>query len=141
MSELPQTTVSVQHVTAELDERTLSDVRQLASDAQDVDGNPPLSDQTLVALAADESGDNITTLLAEVGEGAEAVLAGVAVLVREAQGQPWVMELVVHPEHRQSGIGRALLTKLNELVDLTTVQAWAHGDHEAAQKAGSERLA
>jgi len=134
MSELPQTTVSVQHVTAELDERTLSDVRQLASDAQDVDGNPPLSDQTLVALAADESGDNITTLLAEVGEGAEAVLAGVAVLVREAQDQPWVMELVVHPEHRQSGIGRALLTKLNELVDLTTVQAWAHGDHEAAKK-------
>lgn len=134
MSELPQTTVSIHHVPAELDERTLSDVRRLATQAQDVDGNPPLSDQTLVALAADETDENIITLLAEVGEGSDAVLAGIAVLVREAQDQPWVLELVVHPNHRQAGIGRALLTKLNEIVDLTKVQAWAHGDHEAAKK-------
>ncbi|WP_334122540.1 mycothiol synthase [Glutamicibacter sp.] len=134
MSELPQTTVSIHHVPAELDERTLSDVRRLATQAQDVDGNPPLSDQTLVALAADETDENIITLLAEVGEGSDAVLAGIAVLVREAQDQPWVLELVVHPNHRQAGIGRALLTQLNELVDLTNVQAWAHGDHEAAKK-------
>lgn len=134
MSELPQTTVSIHHVPAELDERTLSDVRRLATQAQDVDGNPPLSDQTLVALAADETDENIITLLAEVGEGSYAVLAGIAVLVREAQDQPWVLELVVHPNHRQAGIGRALLTQLNELVDLTNVQAWAHGDHEAAKK-------
>ncbi|KSU67266.1 mycothiol synthase [Arthrobacter sp. NIO-1057] len=134
MSELPQTTVSIHHVPAELDERTLSDVRRLATQAQDVDGNPPLSDQTLVALAADETDENIITLLAEVGEGSDAVLAGIAVLVREAQDQPWVLELVVHPNHRQAGIGRALLNKLNEIVDLTKVQAWAHGDHEAAKK-------
>ncbi|UXN33275.1 mycothiol synthase [Glutamicibacter sp. M10] len=137
MSELPQTTVSIHQVSDELDERTLSDVRQLAKDSLNVDGNPPLSDQTLVALAADDASENIITLLAEVGEGTESVLAGIAVVVREAADQPWVLEVVVHPDHRKTGIGRALLTKLSELIDLPQAQAWAHGDHEAAKKLAS----
>ncbi|MGH3654231.1 mycothiol synthase [Glutamicibacter sp.] len=134
MSELPQNTVSIQHVPGELDERALSDVRQLALDAQKADGNPPLSDQTLVALAADEPSENLLALLAEAGEGAESTLAGVAIAVRESPDHPWVLELVVHPEHRRAGIGRALLGKLGELLDLSQIQAWAHGDHDAAKK-------
>ncbi|WP_159611823.1 mycothiol synthase [Glutamicibacter sp. JC586] len=137
MSELPQTTVTIRQVSLDLDERTLSDVRQLAKDSLNADGNPPLSDQTLVALAAEDPSENILTLLAEVGEGTDSALAGIAVVVREAADQPWVLELVVHPDHRQTGIGRALLTKLSELIDLPQVQAWAHGDHEAAKKLAS----
>ena len=144
MSELPQNTVSIQHVPGELDERALSDVGDLALDAQAADGNPPLSDQTLVALAADEPNDNLLALLAEVGEGVDAKLAGVAIAVRESPDHPWVLELVVHPEQRRAGIGRALLGKLGELVDLSQIQAWAHGDHEAAKKlatgAGLDRV-
>ncbi|MFD1375510.1 mycothiol synthase [Micrococcus antarcticus] len=138
MSELPQNTVSIQHVPGELDERALSDVRQLALDAQQADGNPPLSDQTLVALAADEPSENLLALLAEAGEGAESTLAGVAIAVRESPDQPWVLELVVHPEHRRAGIGRALLGKLGELLDLSKIQAWAHGDHDAAKKLAAD---
>lgn len=134
MSELPQNTVSIHNVSAELDERTLSDVRQLATAAQEIDGNPPLSDQTLVALASDEISENMIALLAEAGEGADSALAGVAIAIRESAEQPWVLELVVHPDHRRLGIGRTLLDRLGQLLDLAQIQAWAHGDHEAAKK-------
>jgi mycothiol synthase len=42
-------------------------------------------------------------------------------------------ELVVHPAHRGRGIGRALLTRLEELAGDRPLRVWAHGDLPAAR--------
>ncbi|WP_410656064.1 mycothiol synthase [Amycolatopsis sp. lyj-112] len=43
-----------------------------------------------------------------------------------------VAELFVHPDHRRSGHGRALVKALAERVAGKQLRAWAHGDHPAA---------
>ncbi|GAA2945852.1 mycothiol synthase [Glutamicibacter bergerei] len=135
MSELPQTTLSIQKTQGELEERDLSDVRKLATRAQESDGNPPLSDQTLVALATEDSAESVLSLRAELQlEPGETALVGVLVAVRDTTSNSWVVELVVHPEHREQGIGSALLERLGEDLELSSIQAWAHGGHPAAKK-------
>ncbi|WP_313813697.1 mycothiol synthase [Glutamicibacter sp.] len=134
MSELPQNTVSLLKVLGELEQQTLAEVRKLATAAQDVDGNPPLSDQTLVALGTESADDSVISLLANSGQGADSRISGIIVAIRDEGTAQWVVELVVHPDHRGSGIGRMLLNQLGEDLDLTQILTWAHGDHEAARK-------
>lgn len=135
MSELPRSTVSIQKTQGELEEQVLAQVRQLALTAQQLDGNPPLSDQTFVALAAENSPGTVITLLAEESdESLDSSLIGVLVAVRENSSSPWIVELVVSPNHRQHGVGSALLEKLGEDLELKSIQTWAHGGHPAAKK-------
>ena len=42
-------------------------------------------------------------------------------------------ELVVHPDHRRQGIGRALVARLLADIDEPELRIWAHGDLPAAQ--------
>lgn len=137
MSELPRNTVSIQKVLGELDERSLLEVRNLATAATHHDGNPPLSDQTLVALGSEESAANVMTLLAGTDEGVDSQLTGVITALKDAASGRWIVELVVHPEHRNQGVGRALLERLGDEVELTQILTWAHGDHEAARALAS----
>lgn len=87
----------------------------LARAATDVDGVEPLNEATRIAL---REGDEPRVLL-ERDEGAAAVAFSDA-----------PAELVVHPDHRRQGIGRALL---DQLVDRGERRLWAHGDLPAAQ--------
>lgn len=134
MSELPQKSVSIQKVLGELEAQTITEVRELAKAAQDLDGNPPLSDQTFVALGTEGSAQNIISHLAYSGVGAESELAGIIVAVRDQGTGRWIVELVVAPQQRNTGIGKELLARLGEDIDLAAINTWAHGDHEAARK-------
>ena len=116
----------------------LARIRQLAAAAAEDDGNPPLSEQTLVDLrSADTDPDSLlvfTTCAAEESANADA-LAGVAVLTGARTGEPGVLELVVHPAYRGKGVGTALASAVREQIGgglASPPQAWSHGNHEAA---------
>ncbi|MET1034798.1 MAG: mycothiol synthase [Arthrobacter sp.] len=113
-------------------------VRTLAADAEDSDGNPPLSEQTLVELGTGDDPDAVLGAYAYLSEGegresGELVGVGVAVQPRSAGGTG-TLELVVHPDYRNDGIGTALLGVLGAQTDLARLNAWSHGNHDAAAR-------
>ncbi|ALE07058.1 mycothiol acetyltransferase [Arthrobacter sp. ERGS1:01] len=115
----------------------LRTILALLDAAEDADGNPPFSEQTLVELkAAQADGRSVLTLLTHApeetsGKNAEgADLAGVAVVV--LNGGEGVLEIAVHPTYRNEGVGTMLVDKLVEVRGLQGIKAWSHGDHEAA---------
>ena len=116
----------------------LARIRQLAAAAEESDGNPPLSEQTLVDLRSAEAdaGSLLVFSTCTAGQSPEEeALAGVAVLIGGGGGEPGVLELVVHPAYRGKGVGTALATSVQEQVRAGTTappQAWSHGNHEAA---------
>lgn len=113
----------------------LRDIFSVVDAAEDTDGNPPLSEQTLVELRSKSAGAHnllvLTTHAPEensVTEGED--LAGVAVVVLD--GSEGVLEIVVHPAYRNGGVGAMLVDKLVEARGLHGLKAWSHGGHEAA---------
>lgn len=96
-------------------------VRALAAAAEAADGHPPLSEQVLLHLAEGAQ------LLAESSDGA---LDGYAHLEGSSA------ELVVHPDARRRGVGRALAAALLEFAPDLVV--WAHGEHPGATRLGEE---
>ncbi|MCQ9164562.1 MULTISPECIES: mycothiol synthase [unclassified Arthrobacter] len=113
----------------------LHDILDLVGDAEDEDGNPPFSEQTLVELKARQAGPHSVLVLLTYApeensptEGED--LAGVAVVVLD--GGEGVLEIAVHPNYRNEGVGSMLLDKLVEVRGLQGIRAWSHGDHEAA---------
>jgi mycothiol synthase len=118
------------------DAEVLGRIQALAADAEDSDGNPPLSEQTLVELRTNDDPDALLGVYAYLSDGegldsAELVGLAVAVLPRapEATG---TLELVVHPDYRGDGIGRALAAAVAGATDASRLRAWSHGNHEAA---------
>lgn len=109
------------------EEADLEAVLALARAAEDDDGDPPLSDQTLVDLRTEpERAD-----LAEASADGRALAA--AVLVRSrAQGAPALLEGVVDSQERGRGLGRRLIETILE-GHHGPVDAWSHGDHPAAR--------
>lgn len=91
-------------------------VRRLAHAAALVDGDAPLSEQTLLNLSADSP--EVIHLLAVEG----AAVAGYAQVIT---GSPASAELVVDPMSRRCGHGSALLAATLELDPATRV--WRHG--------------
>jgi mycothiol synthase len=43
-----------------------------------------------------------------------------------------VLEIVVHPNYRNQGVGALLVNKLKSVRGLDGIRAWSHGNHEAA---------
>lgn len=114
---------------------TLRDILTVVEAAEDVDGNPPFSEQTVVELKSHDAGPHtVLTLVTYAPEENSATegqdLAGVAVVV--LNGNEGVLELVVHPNYRNEGVGSMLVDKLVEVRGLRGIRAWSHGDHEAA---------
>ncbi len=114
---------------------TLRDILDLVADAEDVDGNPPFSEQTLVELKSRQAGPHtVLTLLTYAPEENSPTegedLAGVAVVVLD--GGEGVLEIAVHPHYRNEGVGSMLVDKLVAVRGLKGIKAWSHGDHEAA---------
>ncbi|WP_265520307.1 mycothiol synthase [Oerskovia flava] len=120
-----------------LDPPTCSAVRALADAAQSVDGAPPLSEQPLLRLGTDD--EDITHVVARTAAGD---VAGYAQIDRGGDGAS--AELVVHPDARRQGIGRALLRTAERDARLpsrsgepgqrgSTLRVWAHGDLHGAR--------
>lgn len=127
----------------------LSDITALAAAAEESDGNPPLSEQTLVSLRSAGAADRSLLALAlyspaggtGADSGAEQAslqqdgsgqdLAGVAVVVGEPDGSG-VLEMAVHPSYRNQGVADRLLQELRDTRGFAGLSAWSHGNHEAA---------
>ncbi|MFC8303032.1 mycothiol synthase [Specibacter sp. NPDC057265] len=113
----------------------LAQIQSVVDAAEDADGNPPFSEQTLVDLKSAQAGPrNLLTLLSHAPEDASPSagedVAGVAVVVLD--GPEGVLEIVVHPHYRNEGVAALLVDKLVEVRGLHGIKAWSHGDHEAA---------
>ncbi|WP_104110146.1 mycothiol synthase [Arthrobacter sp. N199823] len=113
----------------------LQEIQTVIAAAEDADGNPPFSEQTLVEMKSADAGPHtVLTLLTYAPEDASPTvgedLAGVAVVV--LNGSEGVLEIVVHPAYRNDGVGAILADKLVEVRGLQGIKAWSHGDHEAA---------
>ncbi|MET3809441.1 mycothiol synthase [Arthrobacter sp. UYEF3] len=144
-----------------VDERLLRDVKTLVAAAEESDGNPPLSEQTLVTLRAADVGPHTVLALAlyspdyagdDAAEdsGNESAflrpasaaapprarvrgndLAGFAVVVEEPDGTG-VLEVAVHPSYRNQGVADRLVGELRRVRGFAGLKAWSHGNHEAA---------
>lgn len=136
----------------------LKDIRALAVAAEDSDGQPPLSEQTLVDLRTQTDADRLVVVSAYLRQSAEqdsGELVGVAIATFPAPPFPTeddaaarlaqepsvpqeaatgTLELVVHPEFRNYGIGSALANALAEAIPADSVRAWSHGNHEGAAR-------
>jgi len=119
------------------DEQLLKDVKALVAAAEESDGNPPLSEQTLVTLRAGNSAEHSVLTLAlycpdEKSDPATAQdLAGFAVVVEEPDGNG-VLEVAVHPSYRNQGVADRLVGELRKGRGFAGLKAWSHGNHEAA---------
>ncbi len=133
-------------------------LNELARAADDADGNPPFSEQTLIeltkALESDVGEAPLTIAYAWAGADTAAetevrtddayrgLLAGAGVVVmsdpQDGQESPDVLEMVVRPDCRNQGIGGMLAAALSQGTLSPTTgrlqRAWAHGEHAAAQR-------
>ena len=124
---------------ADLDAAQVSEVLALVGAARLADGVAPLSEHGLLHLRYDGTGDFIAAVDGEI--------AGYAYLdPPSARGEEGEItgELVVHPDRRRRGLGRALAGQLTATAGGRVLRLWAHGDLAAAaalaRAAGFERF-
>ncbi len=120
-----------------VDEQLLKDFRGLLAAAEESDGNPSLSEQTVVTLRAGDSAEHSLLSLALYAPDEDSDpatgqdLAGFAVVVEENDGGG-VLEIAVHPSYRNQGVADRLVGELQATRGLDGLKAWSHGNHEAA---------
>ena len=113
----------------------LSDAQQLSvlallQRATDFDQTPPISDHILLHLRHGGDKDDSHLLLYE-GDDQGKKLIGYAHLDQTDQVAGPSVELVVDPNHRKTGAGKALLAKAIEICG-QNLRLWSHGDLPAA---------
>ena len=123
----------------ELTTAQVSEVLTLVGAARLADGVAPLSEHGLLHLRYDGTGDFIAAVDGEI--------AGYAYLDPPSAGEEEgeiAGELVVHPDRRRRGLGRALAGELTATAGGHALRLWAHGDLPAAaalaRAAGFERF-
>ena len=120
-----------------VDDQLLKDFRGLLAAAEESDGNPSLSEQTVVTLRAGDSAEHSLLSLALYAPDEDSDpatgqdLAGFAVVVEESDGGG-VLEIAVHPAYRNQGVADRLVGALKSSRGLDGLKAWSHGNHEAA---------
>lgn len=120
-----------------VDQQLLKDCRDLLAAAEESDGNPSISEQTLVTMRAGDSAEHtlLTLALYAPDEDSDPVtgqdLAGFAVVVEEQDGTG-ILEIAVHPSYRNQGVADRLVGALKEVRGFDGLKAWSHGNHEAA---------
>jgi len=117
------------------------EVLALVEAARLADGVAPLSEHGMLRLRYDGSDGGRDFIVMTGGE-----IAGYAYLdPPSGEGEGEVTgELVIHPEHRRQGLGRALTGELAAAAGGHVLRLWAHGDLPAAaalaRTAGFERF-
>ena len=120
-----------------VDQQLLKDCRGLLAASEEADGNPSISEQTLVTMRAGDSAEHslLTLALYAPDEDSDPAtgqdLAGFAVVVEEPDGSG-VLEIAVHPSYRNQGVADRLVGALKDRRGLGGIKAWSHGNHEAA---------
>jgi mycothiol synthase len=99
----------------------VAEVLALLRTASAADGTRPLSEEAELRLQHGGPPGGRDVLVRDGDR-----LVGYARL--ETAGGETEAELVVHPEFRRHGVGRALLTRLEELAGTRPLRVWAHGD-------------
>ncbi|THJ66459.1 mycothiol synthase [Arthrobacter echini] len=123
-------TWSIDRITGAPPDEILGEILSLATAAAESDGNPPLSEQTLVTLRDHDAGDRVLVLAARTAGQQDSELAGIAVITR-GTSEGAVLELVVGPDCRGEGAGTALIEQvLRE--GIGELRGWSHGNHSAA---------
>lgn len=112
-----------------LDRSQVHELQDLLSAATETDGVRPLSEH--VWLHVIHGGDEQARHYLARGSGGE--LLGYAHLDTTDEVDGPSAEVVVHPEHRNQGVGRAIVTSLLEAAH-GRLRLWAHGEHTAATK-------
>ncbi|HEX7203404.1 MAG TPA: mycothiol synthase [Arthrobacter sp.] len=120
-----------------VDQQLLKDCRDLLAAAEESDGNPSISEQTLVTMRAGDSAEHslLTLALYAPDEDSDPStgqdLAGFAAVVDEQDGSG-ILEIAVHPSYRNQGVADRLVGVLKETRGFDGLKAWSHGNHEAA---------
>ena len=107
----------------------IAQVTALVAAATDADGTAPLSEHVLLHLRHGGDTDAAHLLVTEGGE-----LVGFAHLDLTDPVAGGAGELVVHPEHRRSGLGTRIVAALLERTTEAggRLRLWAHGEHPGA---------
>ncbi len=121
----------MQHLNS-LSKSQIDGVIELISAAAAQDGTPPISEHIILHLR--HGGDKSDSHL--IMERENKVIAYAHIDATDLVAGPSV-ELVVHPDHRKSGLGKELLSKSKEICG-PKMRLWAHGDLSAAQKLADE---
>jgi len=120
-----------------VDRQLLKDCVDLLSAAEESDGNPSISEQTLISMRAGDSAEHklLTLALYAPDEDSDPSsgqdLAGFAAVVEGPDGNG-VVEIAVHPSYRNQGVADRLVGALQDRRGLQGLKAWSHGNHEAA---------
>ena len=110
-----------------LDHTTQSQVLELIEASRSHDGIPPIADHVLLHLR--HGGDRADThILHEIN----GTLIGYAHLDSTDQVDGPSAELVIHPDYRNQGNGRELLSRVKEVAG-DRLRLWSHGDLPGAQ--------
>ena len=121
----------MQHLNS-LSKSQIDGVIALINAATAQDGTPPISEHIILHLR--HGGDKSDSHL--IMEQDNKVIAYAHIDATDLVAGPSV-ELVVHPDHRKSGLGKELLSKSKEICG-AKMRLWAHGDLSAAQKLADE---
>jgi mycothiol synthase len=121
----------LQHLNS-LSKSQIDGVIALINAAAAQDGTPPISEHIILHLR--HGGDKSDSHL--IMEQDNKVIAYAHIDATDLVAGPSV-ELVVHPDHRKSGLGKELLSKSKEICG-SKMRLWAHGDLSVAQKLADE---
>jgi mycothiol synthase len=127
----------VQVVQGGVDRQLLKDCSDLLAAAEESDGNPSISEQTLISMRAGDSSEHklLTLALYAPDEDSDPSsgqdLAGFAAVVEQSDGTG-VVEIAVHPSYRNQGVADRLVGALQDRRGFGGLNAWSHGNHEAA---------
>jgi len=107
-------------------------VLQLLAPAADADGTYPLSEHVVLHVRHGGDADVHHLLVRGPDRGDAATAIGYARVDVSDQVSGSSAEVVVHPEHRGRGLGRALVQAAVGVSPDGRLRLWAHGDHPAA---------
>ncbi|MGA1609850.1 MAG: mycothiol synthase [Candidatus Nanopelagicaceae bacterium] len=115
----------------------LKSVLTLIAETTRHDGIPPVSEHVLLHLRHGGDQDDRHIIITDEST-PEGSIVGYAHLDLTDEVEGPSTELVIHPNHRGKGFGRALLDHVTEVAG-STLRLWAHGDLPGAQHLAESR--